>query len=433
MDEVDVAARVDVVDVVVVGAGIGGLAAADALVGAGLDVVVLEARPRTGGRLLSTPDGLELGATGGWDGEERVLALARRLGVTTYAQHLSGDTVVEDLHGVQRHPGNLLDVPAHRYTGGAAALTDALAAGLPPGCLLLEHPVRRLASAPGGRLEVEARGRRWHARHVVLALPPSVAVDTVELPAELPAELVRVAGAVPTWVGQVAKVVAVYDTPFWREAGLAGAGASRLGPVQELHDMSGPGGVPAAVLGFAPSALVGDDAEERVRAQLGLTVTDWSSEAWTSPAGAASRPADHSLYGHPLLQAPALGGRLHWPPPRPRGPSPATSRVRCWPPSGPPPRWPGPRRSVVAQSSPATSRPSGVCGSSSIASTAGVRSGSRPGRRRSRCTPAIMQRTEPPASSMVGISTATISQDSSMAATWSSRRLRRARADITMM
>ncbi|MDO3398169.1 FAD-dependent oxidoreductase, partial [Nocardioides sp. SOB44] len=146
-----------------------------------------------------------------------------------------------------------------------AALTDALAAGLPPGCLLLEHPVRRLASAPGDRLEVESRGRRWHARHVVLALPPSVAVDTLELPVELPAELVRVAGAVPTWMGQAAKVVAAYDTPFWRDAGLAGAGARRLGPVQELHDMSGPGGVPAAIFGFAPSALLGTDAEERVR------------------------------------------------------------------------------------------------------------------------------------------------------------------------
>lgn len=321
MSEVEAETRVDVV---VVGAGIGGLAVADELVGAGHDVVVLEARSRTGGRLLSTPDGLDLGATWCWDGEQRVLALARRLGVTTYAQHLAGDTVVEDLNGVQRHPGNLIDVPAHRYTGGAAALTDALAAGLPPGCLLLEHPVRRLASAPGDRIEVESRGRRWHAPHVVLALPPSVAVDTMELPVELPAELVRVAGAVPTWMGQAAKVVAVYDTAFWREAGLAGAGASRLGPVQELHDMSGPGGVPAAVFGFAPSALLGADAEDRVRAQLGrllgprgaeprsLTVTDWSSEAWTSPAGAASRPADHSLYGHPLLQAPALGGRLHW-------------------------------------------------------------------------------------------------------------------------
>ncbi len=44
-----------------------------------------------------------------------------------------------------------------------------------------------------------------------------------------------------------------------------------------------------------------------------------------------------------------------------------------------------------------------------------------------------MQRTDPPASSIVGMSMATISQDSSIAATWSGRRLRRARADMVMM
>ncbi|TQE28683.1 FAD-binding protein, partial [Streptomyces ipomoeae] len=41
-------------DVVVVGAGIAGLAATAALVAAGRDTVCLEARERLGGRLLST-------------------------------------------------------------------------------------------------------------------------------------------------------------------------------------------------------------------------------------------------------------------------------------------------------------------------------------------------------------------------------------------
>jgi len=62
-----VGARPVVTDVVVIGAGVAGLAAADVLCGRGLDVVVLEARDRIGGRVYTIrPDGLpipvELGA-----------------------------------------------------------------------------------------------------------------------------------------------------------------------------------------------------------------------------------------------------------------------------------------------------------------------------------------------------------------------------------
>ena len=104
---------------------------------------------------------------------------------------------------------------------------------------------------------------------------------------------------------------------------------------------------------------------------------------------------------------PAVADRLN--------PPAATAAIRCWH-----------RKRQSAVSPIATSWPSAVCGSSSIASTAAVGSGSVAGRR-SRWTPAIMQRTDPPASSIVGMSTATISQDCSIAATWSGRRLRRAR------
>ena len=71
------------VDVVVVGAGLAGLAAARALVAAGREVVVLEGRDRVGGRTLNErvgdgdADVVELG--GQWVGptQHRLLELAR--------------------------------------------------------------------------------------------------------------------------------------------------------------------------------------------------------------------------------------------------------------------------------------------------------------------------------------------------------------------
>jgi monoamine oxidase len=75
-------------DVVVVGAGLAGLAAARRLVDAGTEVVVLEARDRVGGRTLTLPaaDGTPIDHGGQWIGptQDRIAALAERLGVTTY-------------------------------------------------------------------------------------------------------------------------------------------------------------------------------------------------------------------------------------------------------------------------------------------------------------------------------------------------------------
>ncbi|MDN0198586.1 FAD-dependent oxidoreductase [Streptomyces sp. S.PNR 29] len=313
-------------DVVVVGAGIAGLAVATALVGAGRDTVCLESRERIGGRLLSTaapPGALDLGATWFWDEERRVADLAARLGVGTFEQHLAGDTLVQDATGVRRLPGNLIDAPARRFVPGADALAHALATELPTDVVRPDSPVTAIHRRATGGLEVRTPSSVLHAEQVVVAVPPALALARIDFGTELSPELVRLARATPVWMGAVAKVVARYPDAFWRDEGLAGAAFSRTGPLQELHDMSGPDGRPAALFGFAPARAVGPGFAQAVTAQLTQLfgpaaaepetrqVQDWSSERWTAPP-AVHHLADYSLFGHPVYQRPALGGRLHW-------------------------------------------------------------------------------------------------------------------------
>jgi monoamine oxidase len=140
-------------DVLVIGAGIAGLTAADALHRAGRDVVVLEARDRVGGRLLNHElSGGEIVEIGGqWIGptQHRAVALAKRLGLATHPTHTTGFNLIEHAGGVTRYRG---DVPR---------INPAVLADVGQAQLRLELMARRVpVDAPW-----EARrAARWDAR-----------------------------------------------------------------------------------------------------------------------------------------------------------------------------------------------------------------------------------------------------------------------------
>ena len=101
-------------DVVVVGAGLSGLTAARELSGAGLEVRVLEARDRVGGRTLNEPIGErpdDVAEVGGqWVGptQHEVMALIQELGIETYPTHEQGKNLFEDERGkLQRYSGTI--------------------------------------------------------------------------------------------------------------------------------------------------------------------------------------------------------------------------------------------------------------------------------------------------------------------------------------
>jgi monoamine oxidase len=104
-------------DVIVVGAGLAGLMAARQLVAAGRSVLVIEARDRVGGRTVNASIGAgkvtEMG--GQWVGptQDRVLGLARELGVETFPTYHEGRNLLELRGRIRRYKGTIPRLAPH--------------------------------------------------------------------------------------------------------------------------------------------------------------------------------------------------------------------------------------------------------------------------------------------------------------------------------
>jgi monoamine oxidase len=127
--------------------------------------------------------------------------------------------------------------------------------------------------------------------------------------------------AIPTWMAGHAKVFLLYETPFWRAAGLSGDGISRIGPLQEIHDASGPSpgygalfgfvGLAATAPGRARDMLAADSVQQLQRMfgeaaakPLDVLVQDWARDELTATA------ADAVTSSHPQYAMPAAVARL---------------------------------------------------------------------------------------------------------------------------
>ena len=324
------------VDAVVVGAGLAGVTAADELHAAGLSVAVLEARSSVGGRIKTlVQDGawFDLGATWHWTNQPRIRELAGEVGMAVFPQFRDGRAVVEDEAGAAPRAVDLPPPsPAElRFTAGTQDLCRRLAARLPEGAVSLDAEVT-LVTAEEGRMTVSATSGAGEERHhrcsyVVVAVPPRLASAGIAFVPPLPEATVQAMEGTPTWMATALKCIAVYERPFWREAGCSGLAFSRVGPLIEVHDACTADGSVAALWGFvsADHAFRDPSPDERRRAvfaQLGRLFgpeaadpvqyfeRDWSDDPYTNDEVVwFGDPLD---YGHPALAEPAYGGRLVW-------------------------------------------------------------------------------------------------------------------------
>lgn len=309
--------------VVVVGAGLAGLHAARLLHLAGVDVMVVEARDRLGGRILSTDwegrpsdDGFDLGPSWYWPLMQPAIGgLVEQLGLESFAQASEGDVIFERMsrETPRRYHATRQEPEAMRLVGGTSALVRALAKDLPTERVLLRTRVASMALSDEGILTTCVRSDGSSlpllAKHVIAALPPrSFEASVAFSPAQEP-EMARRWRDTPTWMAPHAKFFAFYERPFWREAGLSGTAQSMVGPLVEIHDATTASGR-AALFGFlgvvaeqrlalGEATLAGACVGQLVRlfgpqaAEPSATLfKDWAADALTAT------PADRVAEGH---------------------------------------------------------------------------------------------------------------------------------------
>jgi monoamine oxidase len=121
-------------EVIVIGGGFTGLSCATALMEAGVDVVLIEARDRVGGRVESQvlPDGRRIDSGGQFlcDDMPDVMALVRRYGKTLVRSHADGELTFQPDPAPERGYQVLEEVETLRQAAAEADLDDPLTATL---------------------------------------------------------------------------------------------------------------------------------------------------------------------------------------------------------------------------------------------------------------------------------------------------------------
>lgn len=317
--------------IVVIGAGLSGLYASSLLAQAGQRVMLIEARERLGGRVLSqaptaSAHRVDLGPSWFWpDMNPRVKRLLGQLGLASFPQHTRGAAVIEGQDGkLFKHESTWEQSPSsYRIAGGTQALTEAVSVQFGDkvhvqantrvlGMKLRPHAVE---------LELEDARGRWQqlATQVVVTIPPRLMAQDVVFEPAWPEAMVDDMRATPTWMAGQAKFVAAYPSAFWRETGLSGDGMSHRGPMSEIHDASDAKGEVAALFGFvgaSPSYRVGIGREALQQQSLAQLVRMFGPQAanplWTSLQDWAQEPLTASkddqrpLAYHPMYQGPEV-------------------------------------------------------------------------------------------------------------------------------
>ncbi len=143
------------VDTIIIGGGLSGIYAAFLLAAKKKSFVLLEARSRVGGRILSPEHQgffADLGPSWYWPMiNPKVNALIQTLGLKGYPQFETGLARFQAREGhAETIEGYPMDPPGWRLTGGMISLVKGLCARIPKDVIRLNHPVCEIERLDNG-------------------------------------------------------------------------------------------------------------------------------------------------------------------------------------------------------------------------------------------------------------------------------------------
>jgi monoamine oxidase len=218
-----------------------------------------------------------------------------------------------------------------RVVGGSQTIALTMAAQLGgtshgrSGRIVLGSPVRRIEQRRGGATVISDK-LTVNCKQVIVAIPPTLA-GRIEYAPLLPFERDQLMQRFAQ--GTLTKVAAVYERPFWRDAGLTGQAIANGGPVSATFDDSPQDGSLGVVFGFvggtwarqynamSPAARRGAVLAQyasffgpQASAPTAFLETSWSAEQWTRgcPVGILA-PGTLVAYGSRIREP---VGRIHW-------------------------------------------------------------------------------------------------------------------------
>jgi monoamine oxidase len=315
----------------IVGGGLSGLVLAESLESQGIEYLLVEARPRLGGRIMTHHQGsayFDLGPAWFWLGQPRITRLVRRLNQQHFDQFSYGIQTFEDEKAHVQHGQGLSSMAGSlRVTGGFETLIAALSDRIPNHRKQLNTPVIALNMSDHRCIATLSDSSSIIVDQVVLCMPPRIAAQLSFTP-ELPAATMQAMQEIPTWMAGQAKAIAVYDTPFWRINGFSGQAKSRKGPMIEIHDASPADGGPYALFGFIGIPPAGREDVALLRQHLiaqlirlfgpqaatpkQLKIQDWASAKYTATEADKEPMYAHPNYGLPPTLTKLWNNKLHF-------------------------------------------------------------------------------------------------------------------------